>query len=86
MLLRAEEGVGGEVVVGGEGEMEVQGEDGEVEGVEEVVGEAEEEEEGAGEVEVGVEEEEAEDQAGDRAAAATTASIRQWNQPTPQFH
>ena len=35
MLLRVEEGVGGEVVVGGGAEVEVQGEDGEVE---EVVG------------------------------------------------
>ena len=55
-------------------------------GGEVVGGEAEEgEEEGAGEEEVGEEEVEAEDQAGAR-TAATTASICQWNQPTPQFH
>ena len=84
MLLRAEEGVGGGA------EVEVQWEDGEVEevvgGVVEVDGEAEVGEEAAGEGEVGVEEVEAKDQPGGRVAAATTASIRRWNQPTPQFH
>ena len=80
MLLRVEEGVGGEVVVGGGAEVEVQGEDGEVVGV---VGEAEVEEEEAGEEEVGGEEEEAEDQPGGR-AAAITASMFRWNRPTPR--
>ena len=62
----------------GEAEVEVQEEDGEVEGV---GGEAEVEE--AGEAEVGVEVVEAEGHPGGR-AAATTVSMFRWNQPTPQ--
>lgn len=75
--MRAEGGVDGKVGVVGEAEVEVQGKDGEVEGV---GGEAEVEE--AGEAEVGVEEVEAEGHPGGRAAA--TVSMFQWNQATPQ--
>ena len=70
--------VDGEAGEVGEAEGEVQEEDGEVEGV---GGEAEVEE--AGEAEVGVEVVEAEGHPGGR-AAATTVSMFRWNQPTPQ--